>query len=112
MVTRTRNMKKPAATVILMRCRLILDVHEEQDDDDRLEAGDGQRDDGVEDAEVDVGGHDGERRARKQRGEDHGVLGRRDDVVLGVLRVGDVGGIVEVLFGLGLWAIVFSFRGC
>ena len=47
MVMSTRKVKKPAPTVILIRLRLILHVHEEQDHDDRLGAGDAERDDGL-----------------------------------------------------------------
>ena len=79
---------------------VILHVHKEQDHDHALEAGNGERNNRVEDAEVDVRGKDCERRACEQRGEARAVLGRRDDVVLRVLWVGDVGGIVNVLLGL------------
>ncbi len=76
-----------------------------------LVAGDGQRDDGVEDAEVDVGGNHRERGSGKQRGEDQCVLRRGDDVMRGVLRVGDVAGIVEVLLGFCHAVLLIAARG-
>src|ERR1035437_5271520 len=53
----------------LDQVRLILHVHEEQDDDDALEAGDCERDDGIEHSQFDRGGIDGNRRACQQRDE-------------------------------------------
>jgi hypothetical protein len=72
----------------------VLYVHEEEDDDAPLEAGDGDGDDGVEDAELEEGDAGGGGGQEQQRDVDERILRGADDVVAFVCGVGDEVGMM------------------
>ena len=74
------SQKTPETTLSDDHPRAVLDVHEEEDDEGRLDDGDPHRHDVVERAEVDVGGGDGERGADHQGEEDQDVGADRGNV--------------------------------
>jgi hypothetical protein len=67
--------------------RLIFDVHEEQDDDHHFGAGNGECYDRIEYPKIDFGRYNSQCREEQQCSEDRRVDNRRDNVMLGVLRI-------------------------
>src|ERR1700730_8245808 len=76
--------KESSANRHLDEIRLVLHVHEEQDDDDRLDRRNRQSDNGIQDAEIDERRTDGNRGEGQKRSKDDDVRLWTDDMMFGV----------------------------
>src|SRR5260370_11498310 len=102
--------KEAGANRHLDEIRLILDVHKEQDDDDRLGRRNRQSHNGIQDAEIFKRRGDSNPSEGQKRSEDDDVRLGADDMMFGVLRIDYIRRIV-MMVGHGLLLTVYGYTG-